>query len=63
MAENDEENQLGEENTVMGLEDNAIDLYPRFLFSRDSATVLGHNTTCSICLCENKDSEMLRMMP
>jgi hypothetical protein len=63
IAENDEENQLGEENTVMGLEDNVINSYPRFQFSRDSATVLGQNTTCSICLCEYKDSEMLRMMP
>ena len=57
IAENDEE------NSVVGLEDNVINSYPRFQFSRDSATILGQNTTCSICLCEYKDSEMLRMMP
>ncbi|CAK8542464.1 unnamed protein product [Lathyrus sativus] len=63
ISETDEENQLAQENTVVGLEDNVINSYPRFQFNRDNATVLGQNTTCSICLCEYKDSEMVRMMP
>ncbi|XP_004492810.1 RING-H2 finger protein ATL67-like [Cicer arietinum] len=52
-----------EENTVVGLDENVINSYPRFQFNRNNATVLGQNSTCSICLCEYKDSEMLRMMP
>ncbi|KAE9615819.1 putative transcription factor C2H2 family [Lupinus albus] len=52
MAEDNEENQNG-------LEQNVINSYPKFEYSKD----VGHDVTCSICLCDYKDSEMLRMMP
>ncbi|KAK8711318.1 hypothetical protein V6N13_146602 [Hibiscus sabdariffa] len=53
------------ENIVVGLDQGVINSYPKFQFSKDSAGVGSSNlnTTCSICLCEYKDSEMLRMMP
>ncbi|KAK7274290.1 hypothetical protein RIF29_15373 [Crotalaria pallida] len=71
VAEDDEENQAAEnnENGAMGLEPNVINSYPRFQYnSNDVAAAsaaggVGHDATCSICLCEYKDSEMLRMMP
>lgn len=62
VAVDDEEDQNFEEYSAMGLDDNVINSYPRFQFSREGS-VVGQNTTCSICLCEFKDSEMLRMMP
>ncbi|KAE8693851.1 RING-H2 finger protein ATL68 [Hibiscus syriacus] len=50
------------ENIVVGLDQAVINSYPKFQFSKESASA-NLNTTCSICLCEYKDSEMLRMMP
>uniref|UniRef100_A0A803QS10 RING-type domain-containing protein n=1 Tax=Cannabis sativa TaxID=3483 RepID=A0A803QS10_CANSA len=38
-----------------------INSYPKFPYERDVASI--KESTCSICLCEYKDSEMLRMMP
>ncbi|KAK2406955.1 RING-H2 finger protein ATL67 [Trifolium repens] len=55
VAEEDEDR----EDVVLGLDQNVINSYPRLQYGKD----LGHDTTCSICLCEYKDSEMLRMMP
>ncbi|KAJ1376958.1 Zinc finger, RING-type [Sesbania bispinosa] len=64
VAEDDEDEQRGEENAAVGLDQNVINSYPRFQFSRENNNAVGqNNTTCSICLCEYKDSEMLRMMP
>ncbi|MED6218919.1 RING-H2 finger protein atl67 [Stylosanthes scabra] len=63
VAEGDDDEEGGdEERGAVGLDQNVINSYPRFQFSRDSSNN-GQNTTCSICLCEYKDSEMLRMMP
>ncbi|XP_057454701.1 LOW QUALITY PROTEIN: RING-H2 finger protein ATL67 [Lotus japonicus] len=46
---------------VSGLDPNVINSYPRFQYA---AAERGHGeTTCSICLCEFKEAEMLRMMP
>ncbi|KAK7243296.1 hypothetical protein RIF29_38089 [Crotalaria pallida] len=63
----DEDEQRGESVAAVGLDQNVINSYPRFHFSRDDAGGGGggggQNTTCSICLCEYKDSEMMRMMP
>ncbi|XP_061349901.1 RING-H2 finger protein ATL67 [Gastrolobium bilobum] len=61
VAEDDDEDQQrdGGDNIVMGLDQNVINSYPRFRYAKDA----GHDTTCSICLCEYKESEMLRMMP
>ncbi|XP_020234803.1 RING-H2 finger protein ATL67 [Cajanus cajan] len=59
VAEDEDEE---EESAAVGLEQSVINSYPRFEFSnREGAR--SNNTTCSICLCEYKDSEMLRMMP
>jgi len=53
------EDEEDREDVVMGLDQNVINSYPRLQYCKD----LGHDSTCSICLCEYKDSEMLRMMP
>lgn len=53
-----------DDSTVaVGLDQNVINSYPRFEFNRERDLARNNNTTCSICLCEYKDSEMLRMMP
>ncbi|KAL4361972.1 hypothetical protein GQ457_04G031040 [Hibiscus cannabinus] len=53
------------ETIVVGLDQTIINSYPKFQFNKESAAAgsCNLNTTCSICLCEYKDSEMLRMMP
>ena len=53
------------ENIVVGLEQAVINSYPKFQFSKEAAATgsTNVNTTCSICLCEYRDLEMLRMMP
>ncbi|KAE9605368.1 putative transcription factor C2H2 family [Lupinus albus] len=61
VAEDDEENQ--NDDVVTGLEQNVINSYPRFEYNKEVVHGVGHDATCSICLCEYKDSEMLRMMP
>ncbi|KAB2056402.1 hypothetical protein ES319_A11G099600v1 [Gossypium barbadense] len=50
------------DNVVLGLDQAVINSYPKFQFCKDSGAS-NLNTTCSICLCEYKDLEMLRMMP
>ncbi|KAK4266920.1 hypothetical protein QN277_023778 [Acacia crassicarpa] len=50
----------------LGLAPNVINSYPRFSYTKHalaSASAEDNHITCSICLCEYKDSEMLRMMP
>ncbi|OIW02010.1 hypothetical protein TanjilG_11603 [Lupinus angustifolius] len=61
VAEEDEENQ--NDDVATGLEQNVINSYPRFEYNKEVVYGVGHDATCSICLCEYKDSEMLRMMP
>ncbi|GLU00694.1 hypothetical protein SLE2022_180420 [Rubroshorea leprosula] len=63
VAEDDDQ-----ENVVVGLNQAVINSYPKFQFSKDQAAAgsscgSNGNTTCSICLCEYRDLEMLRMMP
>jgi hypothetical protein len=54
---------------VVGLDQAVINSYPKFHFSKDTSAASsdgfggGGDTTCSICLCEYKEAEMLRMMP
>ncbi|KAF3439951.1 hypothetical protein FNV43_RR18229 [Rhamnella rubrinervis] len=55
VAEDDDD-----DSAVVGLDQNVINSYPKFPFSKDLES---RESTCSICLCEYKDSEMLRMMP
>ncbi|KAI4328848.1 hypothetical protein L6164_021171 [Bauhinia variegata] len=54
-----------DENVVVGLDQKIINSYPKFQFSKDSVGggATSNDTTCSICLCEYKEVEMLRMMP
>ncbi|KAE8723290.1 RING-H2 finger protein ATL68 [Hibiscus syriacus] len=59
--EDDEESVI-----VVGLDRAVINSYPKFLFSKKVAAAAGSSsvsTICSICLCEYRDLEMLRMMP
>ncbi|KAM1230573.1 hypothetical protein ACFX2I_040704 [Malus domestica] len=59
--DNDQEQQDDDENAVVGLHPSVINSYPKFPFSKEAATP--DSSTCSICLCDYKDTEMLRMMP
>ncbi|CAN1237446.1 RING-H2 finger protein ATL68 [Linum grandiflorum] len=64
VAEDDDDDDEGRngENSVsaVGLDPAVINSYPRFQFLPDGD---GVDTMCSICLCEYKDLEMMRMMP
>ncbi|XP_039043564.1 RING-H2 finger protein ATL67-like [Hibiscus syriacus] len=54
------------DSSVVGLDQAVINSYPKFQFSKDQSSVTdpgNANATFSICLCEYKDSETLRMMP
>ncbi|KAG5565921.1 hypothetical protein RHGRI_001743 [Rhododendron griersonianum] len=56
VAEDDDaENQ----NAAVGLDPTVINSYPKFPFSKGGTK----DATCSICLCEYRDGEMLRMLP
>ncbi|KAK8509653.1 hypothetical protein V6N13_093510 [Hibiscus sabdariffa] len=63
----EEDHADDEQNVVvLGLDRAVINSYPRFQFSRKVVAAAGSSsvsTVCSICLCEYRDSEMLRMMP
>ncbi|MBA0862831.1 hypothetical protein Goshw_013377 [Gossypium schwendimanii] len=67
----EEDHEHDEENVVVfGLDRAVINSYPKFRFSKEEVStaveVMGSsagNTICSICLCEYRESEMLRMMP
>ncbi|KAF8413251.1 hypothetical protein HHK36_001227 [Tetracentron sinense] len=51
-----------EENLVVGLDQMVINSYPKFPFCKSKDMGNG-DSLCSICLCDYKDGEMLRMMP
>ncbi|KAL8495094.1 hypothetical protein ACS0TY_019309 [Phlomoides rotata] len=59
VAEDDENDG---QNVVVGLDQAVINSYPKFLFSKRNSNC-GNDTVCSICLCEYRESEMLRMLP
>ncbi|XP_028789393.1 RING-H2 finger protein ATL67-like isoform X2 [Neltuma alba] len=62
----DEDHNRDDNSVSLGLAPNVINSYPRFSYTKDAlaaADAADNNITCSICLCEYKDSEMLRMMP
>ncbi|XP_016179921.1 RING-H2 finger protein ATL67 [Arachis ipaensis] len=64
VAENDVENNQpggGNDSAVLGLDQIVINSYPKFQFNGNNDVDV--DSVCSICLCEYKDSEMLRMMP
>lgn len=65
-----EDDDLESGNVVAGgLDHSIINSYPKFHFTKDITAVVdgddgeGRDTTCSICLCEYMEEEMLRMMP
>ncbi|MED6133336.1 hypothetical protein PIB30_027370 [Stylosanthes scabra] len=67
VAENDVENNNqgvggGNDDVVLGLDQMVINSYPKFEFNGKNNAV-NVDSICSICLCEYKDLEMLRMMP
>lgn len=57
VAEDDEENEESN-NSVVGLDQMVINSYPKFQYSKG-----GNDPVCPICLCEYRDTEMLRMLP
>lgn len=73
VAEDDDlESAVVSGNVVVGgLDQPIINSYPKFHYTKDIAVVAtagdngfhGEDTTCSICLCEYVEEEMLRMMP
>lgn len=65
VAEDDEEQERDLESAAVGLDQAVINSYPKFQFTKDGGFcgTNNFNNTCSICLCEYKDLEMLRMMP
>ncbi|CDP08747.1 unnamed protein product [Coffea canephora] len=61
--ENDDE-VSSSENAVVGLDQAVINSYPKFHFSKINASFCaGNDPVCSICLCDYKESEMLRLLP
>ncbi|XP_078428972.1 RING-H2 finger protein ATL67-like [Wolffia australiana] len=46
-----------------GLDQAAINSYPKFAFCKGSAKLGGGDVVCAVCLCEYREGEMLRMMP
>ncbi|KAL0373754.1 UNVERIFIED_CONTAM: RING-H2 finger protein ATL67 [Sesamum radiatum] len=56
----DDENES--QNVVVGLDQAVINSYPKLVFSKRSGN-WGNDTVCAICLCEYRESEMLRMLP
>ncbi|TKY63995.1 RING-H2 finger protein ATL68 [Spatholobus suberectus] len=57
--EDDDDDDRHQNDVVSGLDQAVINSYPKFPYVKDG----GYDGTCSICLCEYKESEMLRMMP
>ncbi|XP_073127843.1 RING-H2 finger protein ATL67-like [Henckelia pumila] len=57
VAEDDESDS---QNVVVGLDQAVINSYPKLVFSKGNAA---NETVCSICLCEYREAEMLRMLP
>lgn len=54
------------QNHLTGLPINVINSYQTFTYSSKTnnlETIYDHDTTCSICIEDYEDSEMLRMMP
>ena len=60
VAEDDEDRES--QSPAPGLDQAAINSYPKFLFSKSSKSGGGDNV-CAVCLCEYREGEMLRMMP
>ncbi|KAF3581204.1 hypothetical protein DY000_02031987, partial [Brassica cretica] len=73
-ADDDLESAVSSNVAVGGLDQPIINSYPKFPYTKDICVAPsgdesqggkgeGGDTTCSICLCEYMEEEMLRMMP
>ncbi|XP_057979888.1 RING-H2 finger protein ATL67-like [Malania oleifera] len=58
----DDDDDAADENPAAGLDQTVINSYPKFPFVK-SGDLGNAGTMCSICLCEYRESEMVRMMP
>ncbi|XP_071717177.1 RING-H2 finger protein ATL67-like [Rutidosis leptorrhynchoides] len=52
-------NDGDEQNVVVGLDQTVINSYPKFVYTKEMIS----DSVCAICLCEYKESEMMRMLP
>ncbi|CAK9134365.1 unnamed protein product [Ilex paraguariensis] len=60
----DDDDESNNEIAGVGLDQAVINSYPRFAFSKDRGSSGGNSDSmCSICLCEYREAEMLRMLP
>ncbi|KAL6569565.1 hypothetical protein OROMI_014079 [Orobanche minor] len=59
VAEDDESDA---QNAVVGLDQAVINSYPKFVFTKRNGRE-ANDAVCSICLCEYREPEMLRMLP
>ncbi|KAK6918317.1 Zinc finger, RING-type [Dillenia turbinata] len=64
VAEDDDDSENnGNESVVVGLNQEVINSYPKFPYSKANLLSGNGDSLCSICLCEYRENEMLRMMP
>ncbi|KAK6920063.1 Zinc finger, RING-type [Dillenia turbinata] len=64
VAEDDDDSESnGNENVVVGLNQAVINSYPKFQYTKVNLQSGNGDSLCSICLCEYRENEMLRMMP
>uniref|UniRef100_A0A7N0ZUX2 RING-type domain-containing protein n=1 Tax=Kalanchoe fedtschenkoi TaxID=63787 RepID=A0A7N0ZUX2_KALFE len=62
--DDDDEESGNSSSTVVGLHQAVINSYPKFPFSKPKpGSTAGDASSCSICLCDYREAEMLRMMP
>ncbi|EPS71501.1 hypothetical protein M569_03256, partial [Genlisea aurea] len=50
------------QSVAVGLDQAVINSYPKLVFSKRHSN-WGDDTVCSICLCEYRETEVLRMLP